>query len=113
MKQRLCTLDELAPFQGCAALIGGQPVALFYLPGHSPQVYALQHWDPIGKAYVIGRGIVGDVNGEPCVASPLYKQHFSLRTGHCVETPQVVLSTWPITVEDGQVYALLSEPVRI
>jgi nitrite reductase (NADH) small subunit len=72
-------------------------------------VYALQNWDPIGKAYVMARGIVGDVKGEPCVASPLYKQHFSLRTGQCVERPDVALKTWRVLVEEGQVYVLLNE----
>lgn len=81
MKQQVCHLSELTPFQGCGAWIGDQQAELFYLPGDEPHVYALQNWDPIGKAYVMARGIVGDVKGEPCVASPLYKQHFSLLTG--------------------------------
>ncbi|MFG0885535.1 MULTISPECIES: nitrite reductase small subunit NirD [Vibrio] len=109
MKQRLCHLSELTPFQGCGAWIGDQQAALFYLPGDEPHVYALQHWDPIGKAYVMARGIVGDVKGEPCVASPLYKQHFSLRTGQCIEQPDVTLKTWRVLVEAEQVYVLLSE----
>ena len=31
---------------------------------------------PLGEAFVLSRGIVGDIQDELCVASPLYKQHF-------------------------------------
>ena len=36
------------------------------------------------------RGIVGDLQGEPVVASPIYKHHFSLITGRCLEDPEHV-----------------------
>ena len=45
--------------------------------------------DPFSRANVLSRGIVGDLKGELVVASPVYKQHFSLRTGQCVEDPDV------------------------
>jgi nitrite reductase/ring-hydroxylating ferredoxin subunit len=31
------------------------------------------------------RGIIGDLQGERVIASPIYKQHFSLATGRCLE----------------------------
>jgi len=33
----------------------------------------------------ISRGIVGDLQEQLVVASPLYKQHFSLKDGTCLE----------------------------
>lgn len=90
----ICQLQQLTPFEGRAALIDGEQVALFYLANLG--VFAIQNWDPIGKAYVLCRGIVGDVNGELCVASPLYKQHFSLQSGQCIEDPDIVLKTWRV-----------------
>lgn len=65
--------------------------------------------DPIGKAYVMSRGIVGDINGEMCVASPLYKQHFSLKSGQCLEDEAHCLKTWRVTVDDNQVCYLAKE----
>ena len=50
--------------------------------------------DPRSGANVIGRGIVGSVKGELVVASPLYKQHYCLRSGRCLEDPAQVLRTW-------------------
>ena len=38
---------------------------------------------------MLSRGIFGDLKGELVVASPVYKQHFSLATGQCLEDPLV------------------------
>ncbi|MBC7185107.1 MAG: nitrite reductase (NAD(P)H) small subunit, partial [Marinobacter sp.] len=46
-------------------------------------------------------GITGDLKGEPVVASPLYKQHFSLRTGICLEEDSVRAKTYPVLL-DGE-----------
>ncbi|CAE6941876.1 COG2146 Ferredoxin subunits of nitrite reductase and ring-hydroxylating dioxygenases [Vibrio sp. B1FLJ16] len=97
----LCKLDELIPFVGSIVLLDDEQVALFYIPEHG--VYAVQDWDPIGKAYVLSRGIVGDIDGELCVASPLYKQHFCLKTGRCVEDEKYQLKTWKVTIDGGTV----------
>ncbi len=104
MMERICKLDDLMPLQGCGALIGGEQVALFFVPHTEQQVFAVQNWDPIGQANVISRGIVGDVKGELCVASPLYKQHFKLETGECVEKPEFQLKTWSVFIKEGEVY---------
>lgn len=57
----------------------------------------------------MSRGIVGDINGEMCVASPLYKQHFSLKSGQCLEDEAHCLKTWRVTVDDNQVCYLAKE----
>jgi nitrite reductase (NADH) small subunit len=101
-KIAICQLHELVPFEGRAALVDGEQVALFLVPNKG--VYAVQNWDPIGQAYVLSRGIVGDKQGELCVASPLYKQHFSLVTGRCIEETSVVLKCWQVTTDANSVY---------
>lgn len=84
--QDICGVSDLVEHSGvCALLNTGEQVAIFYLPGQSPVLYALGNYDPIGKANVLYRGITGSVKGEVVVASPLYKQHFSLLTGQCME----------------------------
>jgi len=88
---------------GVAVLHEGQQIALFYLPDESPNVFAVGNYDPLGCANVMSRGIVGDVNGELVVASPLYKQHFSLRTGVCVEQDEVRIPVYPVRILDEQV----------
>ncbi len=45
----------------------------------------MSNQDPFSQAFVMSRGIIGDLQGERVVASPIYKQHFSLATGRCLE----------------------------
>lgn len=102
--RHVCHLADLVAGGGVAARIGADLVALFHLPGAVPAVYALGHRDPLGGANVLARGIVGDLDGEPVVASPLYKHHYSLRTGRCLERPEVAVPVWRALVADGEVY---------
>jgi assimilatory nitrate reductase catalytic subunit len=53
---------------------------------------------------VLSRGIVGDLGGELVVASPLYKQHFSLITGRCLEEPEHAVPVYLARIHEGQVW---------
>ena len=92
---------------GICVLFESEQVAIFK-DGKSQQVFAVSNYDPIGKANVLSRGIVGSINGRLVVASPLYKQHFCLDTGACLEAEHQ-LKTYPIRVNDGDVQ--LSQPL--
>lgn len=84
-----CQLQDLVAGSGVCALVANKQVALFYLPDEEQQVFAISNRDPIGGANVLSRGIVGDVGGTLVVASPLYKQHFDLKTGVCLEDDNI------------------------
>lgn len=99
----LCRQDDLIADSGVCALLGEKQVALFWLPDCEPQLYAIGNHDPLGGANVLSRGIVGDLNGELVVASPLYKQHYSLRTGQCLEDAEVSVPVYKVHLRDGQV----------
>lgn len=98
----ICSLDRILPNTGVCALVNGQQVAVFRV-GEETDVYAIDNYDPFSKAYVLSRGIVGDRNGIPKVASPIYKQNFSLLTGECLDDSTVKLQTFAAQVVDGQV----------
>ena len=36
---------------------------------------------------MLSRGLTGDLQGERVVASPIYKHHFALTSGRCIEDP--------------------------
>jgi nitrite reductase (NADH) small subunit len=38
------------------------------------------------------------------VASPIYKQHFDLQTGECLEAPHNSVASYPVRFEDGKVW---------
>tara|TARA_B100000768_G_scaffold179584_1_gene197607 strand:- start:1766 stop:2110 length:345 start_codon:yes stop_codon:yes gene_type:complete len=92
----LCRQGDLMINSGVCAKADGQQIALFYLPLETPAVYALDNWDPIGKANVLARGMVGDIDGRLMVASPLYKQHFDLLTGECLENSDISVPVFAV-----------------
>jgi nitrite reductase (NADH) small subunit len=100
--QRVCALEDIAPNTGVCALLGGKQVAVVRV-GEGTEVYGLSNFDPFSKAFVLGRGIVGDRNGIPKIASPMYKQSFDLRTGQCLDDPTVRVTSYSVRVRDGWV----------
>ena len=98
----VCAVTALVPERGVAVLLpGGAQVAVFLL--HDGELAAVSNRDPFSGACVLSRGIVGDADGEPTVASPMYKQRFSLRTGCCLDDPEVGVRTHSVRVLDGMV----------
>lgn len=106
-KQKICTTADLVKNSGVCALatiLGEeQQIALFYLPETEKKIYAIANWDPCGNANVLSRGLVGNIGDEIVVASPLYKQHFSLVTGQCLEE-DISVKAYDVTLEDDTVY---------
>ena len=95
---RVCRLDDIVPDTGVCALVGEEQVAVFNI---NQQIYAVGNRDPFSGANVMSRGIVGDLKGELVVASPVYKQHFSLKSGKCLEDANVRLPVYAARVEEG------------
>ena len=84
MAVRVCPLEDIVPSSGVAALVDGEQVAIFRVSNgrlSDDSIHAVGNQDPFSRANVLSRGIVGDFKGELVVASPVYKQHFSLLTG--------------------------------
>jgi nitrite reductase (NADH) small subunit len=98
----VCPIDRILPNTGVCALVNDRQIAVFRV-GDGNDVYAIDNFDPFSKAYVLSRGIVGDKNGIVKVASPIYKQNFSLETGACLDDPNITISTFCARVVDGQV----------
>ncbi|MSP28058.1 MAG: nitrite reductase small subunit NirD [Methylococcales bacterium] len=99
----VCSVSDLQENSGVCALVNGVQVAIFYLPTDEQGVYAINNYDPIGKANVLSRGIIGDIKGHKVVASPLYKEHFDLQTGACLEDDTVTVPVYACQIENGRV----------
>lgn len=99
----VCQKSDLIANSGICALVNGQQVAIFYLPGEKQTLYAIGNWDPIGNANVLSRGIIADIGGELTVASPLYKQHFSLISGRCLEDDSACVPVYEIAIDGDAV----------
>jgi len=96
----ICPANLIPVNAGAAALIDGVQIALFRV---GDDIFAIDNYDPIGEANVLARGIVCDIRGELCVASPLYKQHFSLRSGQCLEDENVRVNTYDVRISSGAI----------
>lgn len=104
----VCRLTDIEVEGGVAALVEGAAVAIFRT--HDGNVYAMSNWDPVSKASVLSRGILGTRGDIPFVASPMFKQAFDLRTGQCLDDAAVRVQTYDVRVVDGTV--LVGGPVQ-
>jgi nitrite reductase (NADH) small subunit len=107
-----CSLSRLEPLRGVAVLLpDGAQVALFRLADDS--IRAVGNIDPIGRAAVLSRGIVGDRGGVPVVQSPLKKQAFSLLDGRCLDVEGVSIPVYDTRVTvDRTVYVANSPDIQ-
>ncbi len=107
--KNVCTEGDLVRNSGVVVWLDGAQVALFYLPDAEAQtLYAIDNHDPESGANVIGRGLVGNIKGELVVAAPIYKQHYRLQDGQCLETPHQRLRVWPARLKGGVVEVQVS-----
>ena len=52
---------------------------------------------------MLAKGIVGERDGVPFVASPQHKHGFDLRTGQCLDDPHVAVAAYDVKVLEGVV----------
>lgn len=103
----VCHRQDLQEDSGVCVLVDKQQIAVFYFT-QLDQVFAVGNFDPIAQVNVLSRGMVGDLGGEPMIASPLYKQHYSLLTGRCFEKPEYSIPVYPVRIMGDQVSLQLS-----
>ncbi|MFL6659622.1 MAG: nitrite reductase small subunit NirD [Massilia sp.] len=100
----VCALEEIVPNTGVCALLAGEQVAVFHVAGAEPRVFAIGNFDPNSGASVLSRGLVGSLGERIVVASPIYKQHFDLMTGECLEAPEQSVASYRARIEGGKVW---------
>lgn len=100
----VCALDDILPNTGVCARLEDRHVAIFRLKGDVPQLYALDNIDPNSGVSVLSRGLVGNLGDRLVVASPIYKQHFDLRTGECLEAPDNSVLAYAVKLENSRVW---------
>ena len=105
--ETVCTVQDIPHNSGVCALVNGRQIAIYRF---NDELFALDNFDPFSQANVLSRGILGDLSGELCVASPIYKQHFSVNTGKCLEDENVSVGVYTVRQsEEGKVEVKISE----
>lgn len=110
---RVCQLADILPDSGVCALVHGEQVAVFRVDEQAAgaadgkaatRIYAIGNYDANAHAAVLSRGLVGNLGERLVVASPIYKQHFDLRTGECLEVPAHSVAPWRARLVEGAVW---------
>ncbi|PLZ03906.1 nitrite reductase (NAD(P)H) small subunit [Burkholderia sp. WAC0059] len=104
----VCRYDDIVPDTGVCALVDGRQVAVFRLGDDGGRVFAIANFDPASQASVLSRGLVGSLGERIVVASPIYKHHYDLRTGECLEESGYSVDAFAARVVDGDVMVRLN-----
>jgi nitrite reductase (NADH) small subunit len=90
---------------GRCALFNDKQVAIFRVQDSSGKnaLYAIDNYCPFSHANILSRGITGSIEDKVIVASPLYKQHFDLATGICLEDESVRVNTYPVRLDGNTI----------
>jgi len=102
----VCAADDILPNTGVCALVDGRHVAVFRVGAN--QFFAIDNVDPKANASVLSRGLVGNLGDRIVVASPLYKHHFDLRNGECLELPELSVRAHEVRIDGGRVLVALA-----
>lgn len=109
----VCQTSDILPNTGVCARVQGHHVAVFRVDqaGAETEYLAIDNVDPKSGASVLSRGLVGSLASpqgiRTVVASPLYKQHFDLRTGECLEVPEQSVRAHRVRLDGEQLLVAL------
>ena len=100
----VCRDTDLVTNSGVCALLNEQQIALFKIKSaNDKKIFAVSNWDPIGKANVLYRGLLGSVQDAKVIISPLYKQRYCLESGQCLDDDAIKLIVYPVRIEQNHV----------
>ncbi|MEZ6128639.1 MAG: nitrite reductase large subunit NirB [Planctomycetaceae bacterium] len=100
------TADDFPIDGGHTVKYGKVQIAVFNFASRG-EWYASQNMCPHRKAFVLARGMIGDAAGTPKLACPLHKKTFSLETGQSLQDEDYNIRTFPVKVENGNVFVEL------
>ncbi len=101
----ICHLNDILPSMGRCALFQQQQVAIFRVitTDGAEKLYAIANFCPFSESNTLSRGLIGSIGDKIVVASPLYKQHFDLSTGHCLKDDSISVKTFPVRIDGDMV----------
>lgn len=100
----VCSIDDLVPNTGVCALVQDRHVAVFHVKDGTDKLFAIDNYDPNAQASVLSRGLVGNLGERIVVASPIYKHHFDLHSGECIEAPENSVNAYQVRIEKRTVW---------
>ena len=105
--QAICKVSDIAPNTGGCALVEGKHVAVFKQAATN-KLFAVGNYDPAGQANVLSRGMLAELGGQVTIASPLYKHHFCLSSGVCLEDNELSIPVYGVRVTEDKIEVALT-----
>lgn len=105
--QAICKVSDIAPNTGVCALVEGKQVAVFKQAATN-KLFAVGNYDPAGQANVLSRGMLAELGGQVTIASPLYKHHFCLSSGVCLEDNELSIPVYGVRVTEDKIEVALT-----
>ena len=99
----VCKAADVPENGGVCALVNGEQIAIYQF-NRLNKWYATQNECPHKQQMALSRGMIGTHGHEPKVACPFHKKTFSLESGACLSGDDFTIKTYPIKVENGQVF---------
>ena len=96
-------VDKFPEDGGLCVLYKGLQIAVFNF-SRRREWYAAQNLCPHKMQMILSRGMIGSEGGEPKVACPFHKNTFSLKSGENLNGDLDKIATYPVKIEDGDVY---------
>jgi nitrite reductase (NADH) small subunit len=106
--QLACKVEDVPTDGGACVLIDGEQIAIFNFARRG-EWFATQNECPHKQQMALSRGMIGSTLDEPKVACPFHKKTFSLKTGACLSGDEYQIKTYPVKVENGEVYLVMSD----
>lgn len=100
---KACRREEVPENGGACVRYKDEQIAVFNFTAKG-EWYATQNLCPHKLQMSLSRGIIGDKEGEPKVACPFHKKTFSLKSGICMDDHHYAIRTYPVKIEDEEVY---------
>jgi len=101
------SIDRVPKNGGVCVKINNLQIALFNFASRD-KWYACQNLCPHKMQMILSRGMIGDKLGIPKVACPFHKKTFSLETGENLDGETYKVKTYPVKIEENNVYIGLS-----
>ena len=101
----VCQADDIVPDTGVCARVEDRHVAVFRIGTEG--FFAIDNIDPQSGASVLARGLLGNLGERIVVASPIFKNHFDLASGECLEFPEHSVQAHQVRLEGERVLVAL------
>jgi nitrite reductase (NADH) small subunit len=105
---KVCPTDSIPENEGGCVKVKDKQIAIFNFT-KTGEWFATDNLCPHKMQMILSRGMLGDQAGEPKVACPYHKKTFSLHTGECLSGEDYSIKTYPVKVEQNQVFIGLVE----